>query len=129
MTELNNGRTATLPEDIYAQPTKSKERLSYYIQGNSPDKGGQNTRMVSEHISCELLDNNNPFDSRKTKGDRETLISTKSGPQLLIESNDVAEEERQQSTIALNMRFKNKAIPESFQDHYFALSPQDKQKK
>ena len=79
-TELNNGRTATLPEDIYAPPAKAKERLSYYIQGNSSEKQGQNTRMVSEHITAELLDNNNPFDSKKTKGDRDTMISTKSGP-------------------------------------------------
>ena len=50
--------------------------------------------MVSEHITAELLENNNPFDSRKSKGNRDTLLSTKSGPQMLIDNNDLAEEER-----------------------------------
>ena len=65
------------------------------MQGNSSEKQGQHNRMVSEHIiTAEPLDNNNPFDSRKTKGDRDTLMSTKSGPQMLMDNNDLVEEER-----------------------------------
>ena len=51
--------------------------------------------MVSEpYISAEVLENDNPFASRKSKGNRDTLISTKSGPQMLMDNNDLVEEEK-----------------------------------